>query len=118
MTLTINILLLVLIISATCLCVFLIVYLKKYFKQIEAVCKDFNQLVANTIPILNNLEEVTSCTNRMITDVEEYWEKIDHSIKSLQKIVSIFGSWKLIRAVKWISSKLLNKRWAAISSLM
>lgn len=108
MVLIINIFILVLLITASTLCVFLIVYVKKYYEQVDAVRKDFNQLVENTIPILNNLEEVTGRVNSMAASVGEYWDGIDKSIKSLQSMISVFNSWKIIRFAKIYSPKLLN----------
>jgi len=56
---------------------------------VDAVRKDFNQLVENTIPILNNLEEVTGRVNSMAASVGEYWDGIDKSIKRLQSMISV-----------------------------
>jgi len=91
MILLIDILLVVLIISAFSLCIFAIVYLGKISKQIEAIRKDIHQLVENTIPILNNLEEITLHTNKIVNKAEVFWKEIEHSIRYLREKISNFG---------------------------
>ncbi len=84
----IDVLLIVLILSASSLCIFLIIYLKKISGQVEAVSKDIHRLVENTIPMLSNLEEVTQRVNIIVTGVEKYWDEIDHSIQTLRAKIS------------------------------
>jgi predicted PurR-regulated permease PerM len=96
----IDICLIVLILIASSICVFLIVYLKKIYEQIESICIDIHQLVEYTIPILNNLEEITERTNRIVAEVEVYWGEIDHFIRALLEKFSIFEPWKKILSVQ------------------
>lgn len=87
----IDILMIVLVLSASSLCVFLILYLKKISRQVEMVSKDIHRLVENTIPILSNLEEITQHTNIIVTGVEGYLKEIDHSIIALRRKISNSG---------------------------
>ena len=96
----VNIFLIFLILSASALCIFVIVYLKRISEQVEAVRRDIHQLVENTIPILSNLEKVTQRASRIVTEAEGYWEKIDHSIRNLLGKISIFSSWKIFRYLR------------------
>lgn len=105
----IDILLIVLILSASSLCIFLIVYLKRFFEQFEEVCEDIHQLVDNTIPILNNLEEVTQRANRIVTEVESYWDVIDDSIRTLREKISNSGLWNKLRDTQSQTSWLIKQ---------
>jgi uncharacterized protein YoxC len=110
----IDIFLIILILSASSLCIFLILYLKKVSGQVEAVSKDIHRLVENTIPILNNLEEVTKRANIIVTGVEGYWKEIDHSIETLRGKISNSGSWEKFRDVKMQLIE-LRKKFRAIT---
>jgi len=90
----INIFLIVFILSATFLCIFATVYLKRTFEQVEAVRKDIHYLIENTIPVLSNLEEITQRTNKIMTEAEGYWDEINYSIRNLRRTISEFGSLK------------------------
>lgn len=80
----VDIFLVVLIVSASALCIFVIVYLKKISENVEAARKDIYKLVENTIPILGNLEEVTRRANKIVSAAENYWDELDRSIKNLR----------------------------------
>ncbi|MFH1195361.1 MAG: hypothetical protein V1720_06590 [bacterium] len=105
----IEILLIVLNLSVFLLCIYIMIYLKKIFEQVEAVCNDVSQLVKNTNPILRNLEEITQRSNRIVTGVERYWVEIDYSIKTLQEKISNFSSFKKFRFVQEQISELPKK---------
>lgn len=92
----IDILLVVLILSAIALCIYTIVFLYRIFRQVEGVRNDIHELVENTIPVLNNMEEVIGSANRIVSEVEGYWVEIDQSIRSLREKISKFGFWKLL----------------------
>ncbi len=93
----IEILLIILILAATVLCIYVIISLKKLNEQIEILQKDVKQLVDNTIPVLNNLNEVTSKANRIVSGAENYWDEIDRSIKNLKEKVSDLTSFTRFR---------------------
>ncbi len=90
----IDILLIILILSASALCIFLIFYLKKLVDQVEAVRKDVRELVEKTTPVLENLENVTRRANRVVSEVENYWDEIDSSIKKVRERISGLTSLK------------------------
>lgn len=80
----VDIFLVILIISASALCIFVIIYLKKISENVEAARKDIHQLIENTVPVLENLEEVTRRANKIVTEAENYWDELDRSIKNLR----------------------------------
>ena len=84
----IDVLLIILIIAATALCIFIIFYLGKLNRQVNELQKEVKQIVDNTVPLLNNLNEVTSRANRIVTEAENYWDEIDRSIKKLKEKAS------------------------------
>ncbi|MFA5804633.1 MAG: DUF948 domain-containing protein [Melioribacteraceae bacterium] len=90
----IDILLIILILSASALCIFLIIYLKKLVDHVEAVRKDVRELVEKTTPVLENLDDVTRRANRMVSEVENYWNEIDSSIKKVRERISGLTSLK------------------------
>ena len=90
----IDILLIILILSASTLCIFLIIYLKKLVDQVEAVRKDVRELVEKATPVLENLDDVTRRTNSIVSEVENYWKEIDSSIKKVRERISGLTSLK------------------------
>ncbi|OGV15138.1 MAG: hypothetical protein A3J84_10830 [Ignavibacteria bacterium RIFOXYA2_FULL_37_17] len=90
----IDILLIILILSASALCIFLIFYLKKLIDHVEAVRKDVHELVEKTTPVLENLDDVTRRANRVVSEVENYWDEIDSSIKKVRERISGLTSLK------------------------
>jgi len=90
----IDILLIILILSASALCIFLIFYLKKLVDHVEAVRKDVHELVEKTTPVLENLDDVTRRANRIVLEVENYWNEIDSSIKKVRERISGLTSLK------------------------
>jgi len=92
-----DILMIVLVLSTSPLCVFLILYLIKISQQVEMVSKDIRRLAENTIPILSNLEKITQHANIIVTGVEGYWQEIDHSIITMRRKISNSGTLEKFR---------------------
>ncbi|MBI5731167.1 MAG: DUF948 domain-containing protein [Ignavibacteriales bacterium] len=90
----IDILLIILILSASALCIFAIIYLKNLIQQVEAVRKDVNELVAKTKPVLENLTDIARKANRVVSEVENYWDELDSSIKKVRERISGLTSLK------------------------
>ena len=88
----VQILLVLLIITATALCIYLIVVLKKLVAQLSDLQKDIKQLVDTTIPVLKNLNEVTLKANRIVSSAENYWEGIERSIENVRMKFTNFTS--------------------------
>jgi uncharacterized protein YoxC len=80
----VQVLLILLIITATALCIYLIIVLKKLVAQLSDLQKDIKQLVDTTIPVLKNLNEVTLRANRIVSSAESYWEGIERSIENVR----------------------------------
>lgn len=90
----IDILLIILILLASALCIFLIFYMKKLVDQVEAIRKDVHELVEKTTYVLENLDDVTRRANRVVSEVEYYWNEIDSSIKKVRERISGLTSLK------------------------
>ena len=84
----IDVLLIILIIAAIALCIFVIVYLGKLNRQFDTLQKEVKQIVDSTVPLLNNLNEVTSKANRIVSEAENYWDEVDRSIKKIKEKAS------------------------------
>lgn len=104
----IDILLIILILSASALSIFAIVYLRKFSEQVEAMRKDLNQLVERTTPVLENLENVTRRASRVAAEVEDYWDEIDSSIKKIRERISGLTSLKKIADVEYPAKDLIK----------
>lgn len=104
----IDILLIILILSASTLCVFAIIYLKRITDQVEAVRKDVHEFISKTNPVVENLEVATRKANRIVSDIENYWEEIDTSIKNLRERISGFTSLKNLRDVEYPAKDLIK----------
>ena len=95
----IDILVIVLILAAFALSIFIIVFLRRILEQVDAVREDIHQLVENTVPVMNNLEEVTKRANNIVTDIEGYWKEIDGLIKNVRERIPLITSLKDFIAV-------------------
>lgn len=96
-----NIFLIILSISATVLCIYLIFTLKKLVAQMNELQKDVKNLVENTIPVLRNLNDVTLKANRIVSSAEDYWEGIERSIENVRNKFS-----KLINITRYDGAEL------------
>lgn len=104
----VDIALVILLLLASTLCVYGIIYLKKLTAQIEAVRKDVHDLVGKTTPVLENLEDVTRRANRIVSEVEDYWDEINRSIKNLRERISGFSSLNKLRDVEYPAKDLFR----------
>ncbi|MEW6701128.1 MAG: hypothetical protein AB1298_00270 [Bacteroidota bacterium] len=104
----IDIFLIILILSASTLSVFAIVYLKKFSEHVEAMRKDLNKLVERTTPVLENLESVTRRASRVAGEVENYWDEIDSSIKKIRERISGLTSLKKNADVEYPAKDLIK----------
>ncbi|MFA3783202.1 hypothetical protein ABRY23_09090 [Melioribacteraceae bacterium 4301-Me] len=93
----VDIFLIILLICAALLCIYLILYLKKIVIKIEEIQKDIHAVVDNTLPVLENLIDSTGRVNKVITEIENYWNELDNSIKTLKNKVADFTSFKKFR---------------------
>jgi len=104
----IDILLIILILSASALCIFAIVYLKRITDNVEAVRKDVHEFVQKTDEIIENLGGVTRKVNRIVSEVEYYWDEIDLSIKKIRERISGLTSLKNFRDVEYPAKDLIK----------
>lgn len=86
--LIINILLVILLLSASALCIFLIIYLKRILDQLETLGMEIRQFVECTSTMMNNVEAVALRANRIVTDVEGYWAVVSRVVKSFRNLFS------------------------------
>lgn len=94
--------------AASALCVFAILYLKRLVEQVEAVRKDIHQLIQRTVPVLDNLEQVTNKANRVATEVESYWNELDLAIRNLRYKVTNLTPLKKFREAETTVSDLIK----------
>ncbi len=104
----IDLLLIILILSASALCIFAILYLKRITENVEAVRKDVHEFVQKTDPIIENLGGMTSKVNRIVSEVEYYWDEIDISIKKIRERISGLTSLKNFRDVEYPAKDLIK----------
>lgn len=114
----VDIFLLVLIISATALCIYLIISLRRISRNVDLMQADFHHFIENTTPAIKTLEDVakkldniTSTTERHFIDVSDtidlYKEKSKQYIEIFKseskhnQIVSLISSLRAI--IKGIS---------------
>jgi uncharacterized protein YoxC len=90
----IDILLIILIVSASVLCIYLIFWLKKLNTTVNKMQDDIHNLVDNTVPILEDLKNVTDRVNKISTDAENHWNDFDRSIQKIKNKISQFSSIK------------------------
>jgi archaellum component FlaC len=93
----IEILLVVLILSASALCIFLIFSISKLLKEVEAVRADVHGFIEKANPVLNNLTEVSQKASRIVSEAENYWEELDRSIKRMKEKVNDVTSLRVFR---------------------
>ncbi len=93
----VDIFLIILIVCASLLCIFLILYLRKIVVKIEEMQRDIHTIVDDTRPVLTNLSETTGRVNKIVSDVEDYWKELDHSIQNLRNKVTDITSFKKFR---------------------
>lgn len=87
----VDILLVVLILAATTLCIYLVISLKKINESIKSMQKDVHDLHENTVPLLQNLTEISERATKVTSEVELYWRDISSSIERVKDKVSGFG---------------------------
>ncbi|MHB8907163.1 MAG: hypothetical protein ACYC4T_07890 [Melioribacteraceae bacterium] len=104
----IDVLLIILIVSASALCIFAIIYLKRITDNVEAVRKDVHEFVQKTDEIIENLGGVTRKVNRIVSEVEYYWDEIDLSIKKIRERISGLTSLKNFRDVEYPAKDLIK----------
>lgn len=94
----IDILLAVLIIAACALCVYLIISLKKLNQTVEILQKDVHGLYEKTLPLLENLTEITEKSARITSEAEDYWRSITDAVERVRTKISNFGATKSSRS--------------------
>ena len=103
-----QILLLIFILAASALCIYAILYSKKLTEQVEAVSRDFHQVIQRAVPVLDNMEQVTNKANRVATEIEGYWNELDLAIRNLRYKVSNLTPLKKYREAESTVSELIK----------
>lgn len=93
----IDLLLILLILSASTLAIYLIFALKKLLAKVEAVSSDIHNFIEKANPVVQELAEVSHRANKIVTEAENYWEELDRSIKNLKERVSDIRSLNFFR---------------------
>lgn len=92
MSLLLDILLAVLLITASGLCIYLILSLSKANKTITQIQRDINKVANELIPLLERLDELTNRLNSVVSDISSQLETVrgvTDGVKS--KIANILG---------------------------
>ena len=84
----IDLLLIILILSASALAIYLIFSLKILMTKVEAVSSDIHNFIEKANPVLQELADVSQRANKIVTEAENYWEELDRSIKNVKEKVS------------------------------
>lgn len=91
----IDVLLAVLIISGTALCIYFIISLKRLTNSVDSIKGDFNKLVDESIPVIENINKITehavsvsSTTERQVHDLNNKIEDIKNKVFSFREKVS------------------------------
>lgn len=105
----IQILLILLILSSSALCIFTIYYLRKMSQKVEDVIRDFQDLIQKTNPVIENLEQISYRANRVVTEVEGYWNEIDGAIKNIRERISGLTSLRNLHDVEYPAKDLIKK---------
>ena len=93
----IDLLLIILILSASALAIYLIFSLKKLMTKVEAVTSDIHNFIEKANPVLEELSDVSHRANKIVTEAENYWEELDRSIKKVKEKVSDIRSLNFFR---------------------
>lgn len=96
----INILILILTISFIVMVVFVCFYIRRISEQAVAMRKDIHRLVDNAIPVLINMKEISERLKHVVTEVEVYWDEIDHFIKVVKEQLSLFSSIEIFKTLE------------------
>lgn len=76
---TIQILTIVLIVSASALCIALIYFLNKIVKSVQSINKDINELSANLKPLIKSYTELSDSLNKISSEAKDQF-RISRSI--------------------------------------
>ncbi len=98
MTTFIDILLAILILTASGLCIYLIFTLKTLLQEAETIRKDIHNLVEKALPILDNLNDVSNRASKVVNGIEDYWDEVDSSIKRVKEKIANFTSLKTFQS--------------------
>lgn len=110
MSVIIQIVLTLLILSATVLCIYLIFYLKKILIHVDEMRKEIHQLVEKTIPVFEKLDVAADKANKIVSEVEGYWEDLESSINNLKQKVSNITSFKKTTSENSVTDFIRNLR--------
>jgi uncharacterized protein YoxC len=78
---TVQILTILLIVSASALCIALIYYLNKIVKSVQSINKDMNELSANLKPLIHSTTELSDNLNKITSEAKDQL-RISRSILS------------------------------------
>ena len=76
----VDILLLVLIISASALCIYLIISLRKISRNVDLMQVDFHNLVETAAPVMNTLEDIAKKLDNITTTTERHFLDVSDTI--------------------------------------
>ena len=84
----IDVFLIVLIVAASALCIYLIFTLNKLRKSFEVIQNDIHTISEKTVPVLENLDEITKKAAQITSDTEEQISELKTFIQSIKEKVN------------------------------
>ncbi|MBU2492730.1 MAG: DUF948 domain-containing protein [Bacteroidetes bacterium] len=84
----IDVLIIILIVAAVVLCVYLVFTLNKLRKSFESIENDIHIISEKTVPVLDNLEEITRKAAQITGDAEEQISELKSFIHSIKRKVN------------------------------
>lgn len=114
----IDIFIVVLLISASALCIYLIIVLKRLTDSINIMQKDIEKLVTKTLPVLENLNEVSEKALKITNEIESAYLSIQDKFGNLKsnfdglvsfnKVKNAFSPTEFLTNLKAISIGLIT----------
>ena len=84
----IDVFLIVLIVAASALCIYLILTLNKLRKSFEVIQNDIHTISEKTVPVLENLDEITKKAAQITSDTEEQISELKAFILNIKEKVN------------------------------
>lgn len=81
----VDIFIVILLISASVLCIYLVITLKKLTESIKVMQSDIDRLVTKTLPVLENLNEVSEKALKITNDIESAYSSIQDKISGFRE---------------------------------
>jgi len=93
----VDIFIVLLLISATALCVYLVITLKQLNESIKFMQNDIEKLVSKTLPVLENLNEVSEKALKVTNKLEGAFDSVQNRIENIKANIESFNPFGTVR---------------------